>query len=868
MPLSSGTRLGPYQIESVIGTGGMGEVYRAHDRRLNRSVAVKVLPPHLSAPEDRKRFEREARTISSFAHPHICALHDIGHDDGIDYMVMEYLEGETLEQRLRKGPLPIDLALRYAIEIADALHQAHRRGIVHRDLKPGNVMLTKTGTKLLDFGLAKVVEPSSDPSASSTARTASAPLTADHTILGTLPYMAPEQVEGRDVDMRADVFALGAVLYEMVTGRRAFTGETRAALTAAILTADLALISSLQPSAAPRLDRVVAMCLAKNRDERWQSAHDLMVELQWTMQAETSRATTGRSRIRERWFWGAAVAALSLGIGALWLSFARRAIPDAQPARLSVTPPQEDAVIQDGVLSPDGRWLAITASLPGENVTLWLRRIDATRAQFVSGTEDASAPFWSPDGKFVAFFARGKLMKIEVPDGQPQPVCEAPAGERGTWAADGTILFGNISSEGILRVPTSGGTPTRVTKPTEIAGLGGDIHPLFLPDGRHFLFARIAPSDSISGIYAGSLDGMEPVRLLADVSSVAYAPPGYLLFVRRGHLIAQTFDLASLRLKDDPRQLASGIADNDFTLYDFSVSSNGVLAYRAVDRNSRLAWVDRAGNVLQKVSEPADYVHVDLAPDDSRAAVEVIDPQTGNHNVSIIDLVNGNVSRLTFGSFDSYPIWSPDGTRVVYATSDEDRLDLVSKAASGAGAEQPLVTSGPGEKWPTCWSSNGYLVFEGSEWEARPDIWMLKLDGSPDASPYQEAPGWENGAQVSPDGRWIAYHSDPEIYVQRFPVPDGKWQISRNGGYNPRWGRDGMELFYMTDAGVMSVDVNADEAFYSSAPRLLFSATGIKTYKNRFQYAVARDGKRFLANIPESRLSTVTVVTNWTATLE
>jgi Tol biopolymer transport system component len=476
------------------------------------------------------------------------------------------------------------------------------------------------------------------------------------------------------------------------------------------------------------------------------------------------------------------------------------------------------------------------------------------------------SPFWSPDGKFVAFFARGKLMKVEVPDGRPQALCDAPVGERGTWGVDGTLLFGNLSGEGILRVPASGGTPKPVTKSTMVAGIEGDVHPYFLPDGRQFLFARYAESDSLRGTYVGSLGESTPIRILPGISSIAYAPPGYLLFVRRGSLVAQPFDAESLQMKGDPSPVASGIADTDFFRYDFSVSNNGVLAYRVVDRNSRLTWVDRAGNILRKVGEPADYVHVELSPDDARAVVQVIEPETGNHHISVIDLENGNASRLTFGSSDTYPIWSPDGTRVAYVNWDGPS-QLMSKLASGVGAAQPLVASRPAEKYTTCWTSSGYLVFEGVEPGALPGIWILKLDGSSDASLYEETLGWENGGQVSMDGRWIAMCADREIYVQSFPVPNGKWRISKSGGDTPRWRRDGKELFFATNAGIMSAQVSAGDAFAADTPRLLFSAP-IKEYKNCFPYAVAGDGQRFLINLPESRLSTVTVVTNWPATLK
>jgi eukaryotic-like serine/threonine-protein kinase len=865
MALVAGRRLGPYQIESVIGSGGMGEVYRARDTRLGRSVAIKILPSHLSAENERKRFEREARVISNLTHPHICALHDVGHDEGVDYLVMELLEGETLEARLRRGPLPLEPALRAAIEIAGALHHAHRQGIVHRDLKPGNIMLTRNGVKLLDFGLAKFIDSTRGP-VSTSAFTASAPLTSDQMIVGTLPYMAPEQLEGREVDMRADVFALGAVLYEMVTGRRAFGGESRAGTIAAVLSTDPPSASTLEPSTPPALDRVIRTCLAKQADERWQNAHDLALALEWIVEVTPARATALR-RGRERWVWGAAAGGLVLAVAALWFSTARQRAPEPRLIQLSVMPPQEDAQIHDADISPDGRWLAYTALIPRGVKSVWVRRLDSTEAHRLPGSDNAVSPFWSPDSRFVAFFgAGGKLWKIEVPDGTVQPVCDAPQGERGTWSADGTILFGDLS-QGIYQVPASGGTPTAVIHRSPSESPGADLNPCFLPDNRHFLFVRLAQSDSISGIYVGSLDSEATTRLLPDPSSAVYASPGYLLFVHEGNLIAQAFDAARLRLTGPPISIAESIADRDFARFVFSASANGLLAYREADRNSRLTWFDRAGRTLQKVGEPANYVHVDLSPDDSRAAVERIDPDTGDHDVWIVDLVHETTSRLTFDSdSETYPIWSPDGTRVAFGVDKGGQYGVVAKPVSGVGKEETLVAFDAIHKYPTCWSAQGYLVFEGLEQAGEPDIWVQRLDGSAKAVPYERRQGWENFGQLSPDGRWLVFSAGGNLFVQSFPTPGGKWQI--DAGSMPRWRRDGKELFYGTWAGVNSVDVSGDDAFHAGAPRLLFGVSEPKVYRNRYTYAVSRDGQRFLANVAETGFSTVSVVVNWTGLLK
>jgi Tol biopolymer transport system component len=869
MSLAAGRRLGPYQIESVIGSGGMGEVYLARDTRLGRSVAVKILPAHLSEINSRRRFDHEARVVSNLNHPNICAIHDVGHDDDIDYLVMEYLQGETLEARLRRGPLPLEQALRIAIDIAGAMHVAHMAGVVHRDLKPGNIMLTGSGTKLLDFGLAKIVASRAGDTTVTSALTSDSPLTADQTIVGTLAYMAPEQLEGRAVDMRADIFALGAVLYEMISGRRAFAGESRAAIIAAILTGDPPPASTVNPSVPVGLDRVITRCLARSPEERWQNAHDLRLTLEWIREGGDAHAVlTKGGNTRERWIWAALVTALALAVVALWSVSARRHAPEQPALLLSVTPPKEDASIRDAVISPDGRWLAFTAALPRQLHSIWIRRLDATEAQLLPGTEGVGTLFWSPDNRFVAYFIGTRLMKIEIPDGTPQAICDALHGERGTWGTDGTILFGNNGAEGILRVSASGGTPSPATRPTGTAPVGGDMHPYFLPDSHHFLFDRDAGRDSLSGIFVGALDSDETVRILPDQSSVAYAPPGYLLFVRARNLVAQPFDAATLRLGGQPHTIAANIADIDFTRYIFSVSANGMLAFRSVDRNSRLAWIDRTGRLLQKVGEPADYVSVDLSPDDTRAAVERIDPESGDHDVWIVDLARETSSRLTFDSGEEmYPIWSPDGTRVAYALRKNGQVAVLAKSASGAGPTDTLVAFDSSFKWPSSWSRD-YLVFECAEPDHFPDMWVKHLDGATKAAPYERTPHWEAEGQISPDGRWLAEMADGELLVQSFPIPDGKWQVAPGGGALPRWRRDGKELFYGTWAGLWSVEVSGGEAFHAGTPHLLFNLPGTKVYKNRYPLAVARDGQKFLANIAETQLTTVTIVTNWTAALK
>ncbi|MGH9363953.1 MAG: protein kinase domain-containing protein, partial [Thermoanaerobaculia bacterium] len=542
MTLSAGFRLGPYEVLAPLGAGGMGEVYKAKDTRLERTVAIKVLPAHLSSSEEmRQRFEREARAISQLSHPHICALYDVGSHEGTEYLVMEYLEGETLATRLAKGSLPLDQTLSCGIQIADALDKAHRQGIVHRDLKPGNVMLTKSGVKLLDFGLAKLRQAESEPVASrlSALGTEGTPLTAEGTLLGTLQYMAPEQLEAKEADARTDIFAFGATLYEMATGRKAFSGTSQASLISAIMTAEPALISTIQPMTPPALDRMVKTCLAKDPDERWQNAHDLMRELRWIAELGSQAGVPGpvvaRRKSRERFSWGLTAVTLLVALAAVAAAvrYAHRAAMLARPMRSSMVLPEKSA-LRAAAISPDGtRVVFVARDSSGRNL-LWIRPLDSLAVQPLPGTENPSFPFWSPDSRFIGFFADGKLKKIDASGGPPQTLCDAPVNRGGTWNREGVILFAPVSDGPIYRVSASGGLPTPVTRLDPSRGETSHRWPFFLPDGQHFLYlvASFGGPKEKTGIYVGSLDSKEEKFLLPANSSVAYAPPGYLLFFR------------------------------------------------------------------------------------------------------------------------------------------------------------------------------------------------------------------------------------------------------------------------------------------------------------------------------------------------
>jgi eukaryotic-like serine/threonine-protein kinase len=873
MSLTPGTRLGPYEIVSAIGAGGMGEVYRARDTRLERTVAVKVLPDHLaSSTEVRQRFEREAKTISALSHPHVCALYDVGNQDGVEYLVMEYLEGETLSDRLAKGPLPLEQLLRYGIEMADALDRAHRQGIVHRDLKPGNVMLTKSGVKLLDFGLAKAMEVPSARSSLTALPTAAHNLTQEGTVLGTFQYMAPEQLEGQESDARTDIFAFGAVLYEMATGKKAFEGKSQASLIASILTTEPAAVSTIQPMTPPALDRVVKTCLAKDPEDRWQSAHDIGSELKWISQgsqAGVPAPVAARRRGRERLAWSLAAVSLLVALAALGVLW-RRPAAVARAVRLSLEMPAKAPFesFDHAMLSPDGRLVAFIAHQAGGKRSIWIRPLGSLQAAALPGTDDAAQLFWSPNSSSIGFFAEGKLKRIEASGGPPQVLADAPNPGGGSWSREEVILFSRNPYEVIQRVAATGGPVTPVTKlaPRE----DGHIWPCFLPDGRHFVFLGDASATVNHSIRLGSLDSPESVALVAPaVTNLGFAPPDWLLFVRAGTLVAQRLDVGARKLTGDPVALGERIAPNDLTHgFEFSASRTGVLLYRSANPESQLTWFDRAGKRLKDVGESVRYGHFELSPDEKRIVYERLDADSRHANLWLLDLGRGSTSRLTATAGSDYaPVWSPDGGKILFGSARPGLSDLF-EISAGGGSSERQVFHDTQDKNPLDWSRDGrFALFVSISPTNREDIWILPLSGEGKAAPLVQTRFAEADAQISPDGHWFAYSSDEsgrhEIYVQSFADASKRYQVSTSGGRRMRWRGDGKELFFLAGNTLQSVSVSAGASFDAGQPKDLFR---LPLWED---YAVARDGQRILAatSVEENPVFPPTVVLNWTSEL-
>ena len=882
MTLASGTRLGPYEILSPLGAGGMGEVYKARDSRLERTVAVKVLPAHLSSsPDVRQRFEREARTVSQLSHPHICALYDVGREGETEYLVMELLDGETLAARLARGALPLEHTLRYGTEIADALDKAHRQGIVHRDLKPGNVMLTRSGVKLLDFGLAKGIETPASKGSLTSLPTQQG-LTQEGTILGTFQYMSPEQLEGRDADARSDIFALGSVLYEMATGKKAFTGASQASLIGAILKENPASISSVQPASPAALDRVVQTCLAKDPEERWQSAADVKRELRWIGEGSGSGVSapvvaTRGSAPRLSWIALAAMTAL-----AAWLALSgpRRASRSEATFRSAILLP-EKVHFANAAISPDGTRLVVAGQDSDGTDRLWLRRLDAFKSDLLAGTEHAALPFWSPDGRYVAFFADGKLKRIEPSGGPPIALCDSN-GVGGAWGSGGDVLFAEPSGP-IYRLPSAGGKAIPVTKLDDSRHETSHRYPSFLPDGKHFLFTALnlagSPQDEANRLYVGSIDGGAAKPLMALSTNAIYSE-GYLLYklggLSSGSLMAQAFDPGRLEVRGEPMVVADAISSNlgYYDLASFTASSNGVIVYDSSFLSTRLQWLDRAGKLLSTFGEPGRYDFPRIAPDGKRIAFAMYDAGTNKNQIWVGDVGRGTQMRLTAGPGENLtPIWSPDGERVAFASDGRHQDDLIVRGTSGGGGDEALSDE-PGQKVPFDWSRDGryVLYFDRPATGVRnPRLSVLPLFG--DRKPFVFYPTTTDGqfvASFSPDGRWVAFSNAEsgrtEVYAASFPDAKRKVQISVAGGDSPRWRSDGREVIYLGPGRIlMAVAVDAGADLKLGEPRSLFELPG-----GAERWDVSPDGQRFLVNAPvvESNAVPLSLVVNWTARLK
>jgi Tol biopolymer transport system component len=898
MALAGGTRLGPYEILSALGAGGMGEVYRAKDTKLGRDVALKILPEAFTNNTERlARFRREAQVLASLNHPHIGAIYGLDEANGQQFLVLELVDGESLDRRIARATVPVDEALAIAKQVAEALEAAHEKGIIHRDLKPANIALTRDrNVKVLDFGLAKAMEPASGTSldlANSPTITSPAMMTGAGMILGTAAYMSPEQARGKTVNTRTDVWAFGCVLFEMLTGKKPFDGETVADTVAAIVKNEPDW-RALPPGTPAAVRSVIARCLRKDPAQRLHDIADGRFQIEEVLSDPVGAAAVALPARTHR-EWAAWIAAV-LFLGAALFFAARPSINSSPGDAISVPvfPPEKTtfaAAINTTVhiplfaLSPDGHTLVFSAQAPGARPMLWLRSMDQVSARQLAGTEDAQDPIWSPDSRWIAFFADGKLKKIPAAGGPVQVITQTATDLRGgTWAPNDTILFAS-GTEPILSVNSAGGTTTPVTVIDASRQENTHRNPQILPDGHHFLYSVFGSKQDQNGVYAGSLDDKTRELLVHVNTSAVYVPPGYLLFVDGDTLLGQAFDAARLRLNGQPFLVAEHVGRNTAYMSAVSASRTGTIAYAStISQSGRLAWMDRRGNPLGSTGTPeGDYEDFRLSPDEKRLVVSLVDPKTNTVEIRLTDLARSSSSRLASrGSVTATALWSPDGTRLVFRSNRNGIIEFYERSAAGGGNDRVVLSAQayraaqiPSNNLiPTDWSPDGrQIMFSAPSPESGYDLWLLPLGEEGKAAKLIASPADEMHGNFSPDGRLIAYTLNEsgkfEVYVETVPQSDQKWLISTNGGYEPRWRADGREIYYLAeDRMLMAVTVGPGPSF--GVPKPLFQTrVPVGVTANRTHYVPSRDGQRFLVNMALDAVpSPITVVLNWTATLK
>ena len=867
MPIGSGTRLGAYELTGSLGAGGMGEVFRARDTRLGRDVAIKVIGGDGAIEADRRhRFQREARAIAALSHPHICTIHDVGSDGGIDYLVLELVQGESLAARLRRGPLSLDEALARGIEIAEALDCAHRAGIVHRDLKPGNVMLTPNGAKVLDFGLARITRGETD-TPPGPAETHTVSLTQAGVVLGTLPYMAPEQIDGRVADARTDVFAFGATLYEMLTGKRAFEAGSMPGLIVAIVRGETPSLLAMQPHLPLALEQIIRTCLEKAPEARFSSLNDVAINLRWaresarTIQA-TATGTAGAARYRPL------VAALALvalaAAGTAWTTgWSRASNPATAELRLDISTPRTVAS-HEFALSPDGRNIVVNIMGSGADY-LWVRQLDTTASRQI---ESGSFPFWSEDSRSIGYFRGGNLKRVDLIDGKIQTLAAVEIGRGGSWSSDGTILFGSVDGP-IMQVPATGGEARAATRIA--AGQTAHMFPQFFPDNRHFLYLVVGNEDQ-QGLYLATLDGAG-TRIAGADSAAAVLSNDRIIFNTQGVIAVHQLDVTRGILGGEPQTVIESAPINPYFNLGLSAATTGVMAYRPGAEHRQLRWFDRAGTPLEHLGDPSrdGMRRARLSRDGQRVALDRA--ALGNRDVYIRDLFNGAITRFTTDrSMDGYPVWSPDGSEIAFLSDRNGSFDIFVKSTAGTGTAKQLLRA-PGNQWALDWSRDGrWLIYlDGAN---AGDLWAMPMVGKDRTPvPITQSVFAEYDAALSPDGHWVAYPSNEsgtaQIVVQSFPQATRKWSVSASGGLGPVWSANGKELFFVApDGKLMAVPIRATaETFEYGAASALFQTRIVNTSipMNGAEFAVSADG-RFLVNESVDDVpAPITVILNWKA---